>query len=64
MMKRLVTLLLSALFCLSLQAQDAGDAIIGTYFSSYHGDDDKVRISKRSDGTYRAKVIWMKNIIE
>jgi uncharacterized protein (DUF2147 family) len=63
-MKRFLTLIFSALLCWTLQAQEPGDAIIGTYFSSYHGDDYKVRISKRSDGTYRAKVIWMKYIID
>ena len=69
-MKRILTLIL-ALFVgsgiLPVQAQEASnaaDAIIGTYYSSYHGDDYKVRITKNSNGTYRVQVIWMKYIID
>ncbi len=38
-----------------------GDNILGTYYVVRSGDDSKVKVTKASDGTYTATVIWVKN---
>ena len=63
-MKKLLTLLFPLLFAWTLAAQDAAEAIVGTYASSQDGNDFKVRISKKQDGTYMAKVIWIKDAVD
>ena len=45
---------------LSAAAQDA-DRIVGVYLAEYEGEESKVSIFKEDDGTYTARVIWVKN---
>ncbi len=63
-MKKWLTLLLPLLFAWSLSAQDSADAILGTYSSVQAGYEYKARISRKDDGTYIARVIWVKNSID
>ena len=50
-----------SLFCLSAQnaLKDKADNIIGTYSGKQGSDNFKANITKQTDGTYRAKVIWV-----
>ena len=57
-------LLFPLLFAWTLSAQDAADAIIGNYKSIQNGYEFKARISKKTDGTYIAKVYWIKDAID
>lgn len=65
-MKKLTLLLLTVLLCGSLFAQEteAGDAIIGIYKAHHKGSDYKVRITKKQDGTYRAQVIYLSDVVD
>ena len=63
-MKKWLTLLLPLLFAWSLSAQDSADAILGTYSSVQAGYEYKARISRKDDGTYITRVIWVKNSID
>ena len=57
-------LLFPLLFAWTLSAQDAADAILGNYKSTQDGYEFKARISKQTDGTYIAKVYWIKDAID
>lgn len=65
MKKIFLTLLCVILATLPLCAQntmnDHADNLLGDYAGSQEGNDFKARISKKSDGTYKIQVIWMKN---
>jgi uncharacterized protein (DUF2147 family) len=63
-MKRLLMLLFPLLFAWTLSAQDVADAILGNYKSTQDGYEFKARISKKTDGTYIAKVYWIKDAID
>ena len=43
------------------QDNSVADSIIGEYIAEHQGEVSKVRISKEDDGTYTARVIWVKN---
>jgi len=68
-MKKLLVIIFAAVMaCFSLSAQSKsatlnsnGDNILGTYYVVMDGEDSKVKVSKSSDGTYTATVIWVKN---
>ena len=47
----------------NIQADKSADAIVGTYSLNYQGENSLVKISRESDGTYSAKVTWVKNRI-
>lgn len=65
MKKFFLTLICALLAALPLSAQtsmnDKGDNIVGEYSGSQDGNDFKARISKKSDGTYKFQIIWMKD---
>lgn len=63
-MNKLLTLLFSLLFAWTLSAQDAADAIVGTYSSSQDGYEFKARITRKQDGTYITRVIWVKDAVD
>lgn len=41
-------------------AQNEPDRIVGTYLATYEGEESKVSIFREDDGTYTARVIWVK----
>lgn len=43
-------------------AQSDGDKIIGTYKALRNGVNSKIKVTKNSNGTYRAQVIWADNL--
>lgn len=45
-------------------AQSAGDKIVGTYQVLRNKVNSKVKITKNSNGTYKAQVIWADNVIK
>ncbi len=61
-MKRIIlSIFVAACAALGTAAQDmnaAADNIIGEYFTDYGGEDSRIRITKDSDGTYKAQVFW------
>ena len=68
-MKRLTLVLLSFLACLfSLSAQDRlnseADSILGEYEVRHQGEYTKVRVTKDTDGTYKAQVYWVENRLD
>ena len=60
-MKKIV---LSVFFFMSIFfnsfAHSDPDRIVGTYLATYEGEESKVSIFKEDDGTYTARVIWVK----
>lgn len=64
-LKNLVMVLTALLFSTSAMAQSAlnskGDNIVGEYLTDRGGSKSKVRVSKLSNGTYRAQVFWVEN---
>ena len=60
-MKKMV---LSVFFFMSIFfnsfAHSDPDRIVGTYLATYEGEESKVSIFKEDDGTYTARVIWVK----
>ena len=69
MKKTIFTLLVVALFSVSLNAQtqkmnSKGDNIVGEYLFPKKGGDSKIRISKAADGTYTAQVFWVENALD
>ena len=67
-MKKIIAIafaLVSMCMCMVAQNRAAslnsrGDNIIGTYKAVQNGAETKVSITKASDGTYTAQVIWVK----
>ena len=66
-MKKILSIILCAVCTVfSSGAQDGGpnssaDNIAGLYFVSHEGENSKVRISRDTDGTFKAQVIWLEN---
>lgn len=65
-MKKIATLMVCCIALLSafpLKAQSKADAIVGTYLMKTPdtGDESKVQIYRTANGTYSAKVVWVKN---
>ena len=61
-------LFLCILLCLSGQFFAAGvcdggdgDRIVGIYSTEYEGEESRISIFKEEDGTYSARVVWVKN---
>ena len=68
-MKRLTLVFLSFLawmFVMSAQnpLNFEADAILGEYEVIHQGENTKVRITKDTDGTYRAQVFWVENRLD
>jgi len=68
-MKRLTLVFLSLLawmFVMSAQnpLNSEADAILGEYEVIHQGENTKVRITKDTDGTYRAQVFWVENRLD
>lgn len=49
--------------CLPSSAQSA-DMIIGDYESVQNNNDYRVRVSKNSDGSFKAQIYWVKNAVD
>ncbi|MCQ2135831.1 MAG: DUF2147 domain-containing protein [Bacteroidales bacterium] len=68
-MKNLIFSLV-ALFCAVLPSfaqnalNDSPDNIVGTYYAVQSGNESKVKISKAADGSYSARIIWVKNSVD
>ena len=63
-MKKIVALVLGILMSVSIvycQDNSVADSIIGEYFVDHQGESSMVRITKESDGTYKAQVFWVQN---
>lgn len=45
-----------------MMAQSAGDKIVGTYKVLRNGVNSKVKVTRNSNGTYKAQVIWADNL--
>lgn len=68
-MKRFLTFLFLVLsFGFSLAAQNVlnqdCDAIVGTYEVCHQGEKAHVQITKETDGSYRARVIWVEDRLD
>lgn len=66
-MKKLILLAIAAVMSLSAFAQNlngAADNILGEYSLTFNGYESKVRVTKSSDGTYMAKVFWVKDGVD
>lgn len=63
-MKKFLLLLLACFMIVSMpaMAQSDGDKIIGTYKALRNGVNSKIKVTKNSNGTYRAQVIWADNL--
>lgn len=64
MRKLAIALSAIALAVLPVKAQnlnEGADNIVGTYFTSHGGEDSRIAVTKASDGTYQAQVIWCNN---
>lgn len=64
MKKIFASVLFALLPMLALTAQNLNsipDSILGDYEVVRAGEDSKVRFTKDADGTYKAKIIWVKN---
>ena len=57
-------LLLCALPCLAQSLNDSADNVLGTYYVNHGDSDSKVSVTKASDGTYTAKVIWVADSVD
>ena len=63
-LKSLVMILITLICSSSAVAQswnDKGDNIIGEYLTDRGGSKSKVRVTKMSNGTYKAQVFWVEN---
>ena len=61
MKKILMTLCLAMTTVVCAAGKTEADSIIGIYSVSHQGEESKVSINKEADGTYSAKVIWVKD---
>lgn len=63
-MKKFLFMLLCLFMAVSVpvMAQSAGDKICGTYKVLRNGVNSKVKVTRNSNGTYRAQVIWADNL--
>ncbi len=64
MKKILIALFLAAVSAVSLSAQDmnaSGDNILGNYYTDYGGSESRIKVTKESDGTYKAQVFWCRD---
>ncbi|MDE7128210.1 MAG: DUF2147 domain-containing protein, partial [Bacteroidales bacterium] len=64
MKKIFVSILLALVPLFAVKAQDLNsipDSILGDYHVVRSGEDSKVRFTKADDGTYTARVFWVKN---
>ena len=71
MMKRLLTGILSAVaaslllspLCSSASGRHPDD-IAGVYFVSHEGEESRVRIFREDDGSYSARVLWIRDSLD
>lgn len=63
-MKKFLFMLLCLFMAVSvpMMAQSAGDKIVGTYKAVRNGVTSKVKVTRNSNGTYKAQVIWVDNL--
>ncbi len=52
------------LFIPCFAQSEAADNILGDYYSKQGSDEYKVRISKKTDGTYKAQIFWVSDPID
>lgn len=68
MKKIIAAIILSLVGMFTLSAQSAknstADSIVGNYESVQGGEPFKVRISKNSNGTYKAQIYWIADTID
>ena len=69
-MKRIILTILCILCTMAVGfSQEKGsneipDSITGNYFVKHGGEDSKVKIFKKADGTYCAQVYWLQNRLD
>lgn len=63
-MRRFIFALICSLFLTvpTLLADTAGDQIVGAYTTTRKGTSSKIKVTKLSNGKYRAQVVWIDNI--
>lgn len=63
-MKKTIFALICSLFMVAgtALAQGNADAIVGNYSTVRNGVNSKIKISRQSNGTYRAQVTWVDNL--
>lgn len=63
-MKKFLFMLLCLFLAVSVpaMAQSEGDKIVGTYKVLRNGVNSKVKVTRNSNGTYRAQVTWADNL--
>lgn len=58
---------LALFYAVPMPAQNtngSADNIVGNYFVSHEGEDSKVTVTGHGDGTYQARVYWVKDSLD
>lgn len=59
-LKKLIVLAAALFAAAGVAAQDA-DRIVGIYKAVEEGKESKVEFTRRTDGTYRGQIVWLRN---